>query len=142
MLLLLVMLKWADEDGEFSLDEAAHCFSEFYRLRREAGLCSTAYQHVARQKALLSSELYKEHLLAFQLLYSMYYNSFNDVLFLMKMEGRTLRFRVSKDVLLIECLLIVICSQRNFRHLTRLLFKKFDGVHFSVWWKIRYEFAK
>jgi HKD family nuclease len=38
MLLLLVMLKWADEDGEFSLDEAAHCFSEFYRLRREAGL--------------------------------------------------------------------------------------------------------
>jgi HKD family nuclease len=38
MLLLLVMLKWADEDGEFSLDEVAHCFSEFYRLRREAGL--------------------------------------------------------------------------------------------------------
>jgi HKD family nuclease len=38
MLLLLVMLKWADEDGEFSLDETAHCFSEFYRLRREAGL--------------------------------------------------------------------------------------------------------
>ena len=38
MLLLLVMLKWADEDGEFSLDVAAHCFSEFYRLRREAGL--------------------------------------------------------------------------------------------------------
>jgi hypothetical protein len=38
MLLLLVMLKWADEDGEFSLDVAAHCFSEFYRLRRENGL--------------------------------------------------------------------------------------------------------
>ncbi len=38
MLLLLVMLKWADEDGEFSLNETAHCFSEFYRLRREAGL--------------------------------------------------------------------------------------------------------
>ena len=37
-MLLLVMLKWADEVGEFSLDEAAHCFSEFYRLRREAGL--------------------------------------------------------------------------------------------------------
>ena len=32
------MLKCADEDGEFSLDEAAHCFSEFYRLRRGAGL--------------------------------------------------------------------------------------------------------
>jgi len=38
MLLLLVMLKWADEDGEFSLKESALCFSEFYRLRREAGL--------------------------------------------------------------------------------------------------------
>ena len=38
MLLLLVMLKWADENGQFSLKEAAHCFSEFYRLRREAGL--------------------------------------------------------------------------------------------------------
>jgi hypothetical protein len=38
MLLLLVMLKWADEDGQFSLKEAANCFSEFYRLRREAGL--------------------------------------------------------------------------------------------------------
>ncbi|HYT43484.1 MAG TPA: hypothetical protein VEP90_14190, partial [Methylomirabilota bacterium] len=24
--------------GRFSLDETAHCFSEFYRLRREAGL--------------------------------------------------------------------------------------------------------
>ncbi len=38
MLLLLVMLKWADENGEFSLKETAHCFSEFYRLRGEAGL--------------------------------------------------------------------------------------------------------
>ena len=38
MLLLLVMLKCADENGEFSLKETAHCFSEFYRLRREAGL--------------------------------------------------------------------------------------------------------
>jgi len=38
MLLLLVMLKWADENGEFSIKETARCFSEFYRLRREAGL--------------------------------------------------------------------------------------------------------
>jgi HKD family nuclease len=38
MLLLLVMLKWADANGELSLKETAHCFSEFYRLRREAGL--------------------------------------------------------------------------------------------------------
>ena len=38
MLLLLVMLRCADENGEFSLKETAHCFSEFYRLRREAGL--------------------------------------------------------------------------------------------------------
>jgi len=38
MLLLLVMLKCADENGEFSLDETAYCFTEFYRLRREAGL--------------------------------------------------------------------------------------------------------
>ncbi len=38
MLLLLVMLKRVDENGEFSLKETAHCFSEFYRLRREAGL--------------------------------------------------------------------------------------------------------
>lgn len=38
MLLLLVMLKDADKNGEFSLKDTAHCFSEFYRLRREAGL--------------------------------------------------------------------------------------------------------
>jgi len=38
MLLLIVMLKWADENGLFSLDETSHCFAEFYRLRREAGL--------------------------------------------------------------------------------------------------------
>jgi HKD family nuclease len=38
MLLLLVMLKYTDENGQFSLKETAHCFSEFYRLRREAGL--------------------------------------------------------------------------------------------------------
>jgi hypothetical protein len=38
MLLLLVMLQYADENGEFSLKETAHCFSEFYRLRREARL--------------------------------------------------------------------------------------------------------
>jgi hypothetical protein len=38
MLLLLGMLKWADKDSQFSLKEAAYCFSEFYRLRREAGL--------------------------------------------------------------------------------------------------------
>jgi hypothetical protein len=38
MLLLLVMLQCADENGEFSLKETAHCFSEFYRLLGEAGL--------------------------------------------------------------------------------------------------------
>jgi len=38
MLLLLVMLQCADENSEFSLKETAHCFSEFYRKRREAGL--------------------------------------------------------------------------------------------------------
>jgi HKD family nuclease len=38
MLLLLVMLNRSDENGQFLLEEAAHCFSEFYRLRREAGL--------------------------------------------------------------------------------------------------------
>ena len=38
MLLLLVMLSRADENGQFSVDEAAYCFSEFYRLRREARL--------------------------------------------------------------------------------------------------------
>ena len=38
MLLLLVMLSRSDEHGQFSLEEAAYCFSEFYRLRREAGL--------------------------------------------------------------------------------------------------------
>jgi hypothetical protein len=52
---------------------------------------------------------------AFRLLYSMYYNSFNDVLFLMKMEERTLRFRVNKNVLLIENLRIVLCLQRIFQ---------------------------
>jgi len=38
MLLLLVMLKLVDKNGEFSLKETAQCFAEFYRLRREAGL--------------------------------------------------------------------------------------------------------
>src|SRR6266566_2993969 len=38
MLLLLVMLYRIDKNGRFSLDETAHCYSEFYRLRREAGL--------------------------------------------------------------------------------------------------------
>jgi hypothetical protein len=38
MLLLLVMLKLADENGEIPLKETARCFSEFYRLRKEAGL--------------------------------------------------------------------------------------------------------
>jgi hypothetical protein len=38
MLLLLVMLCRSDKNGRFSLDETALCFSEFYRLRREAGL--------------------------------------------------------------------------------------------------------
>jgi len=38
MLLHLVMLTCSDENGLFSLEQAAYCFSEFYRLRREAGL--------------------------------------------------------------------------------------------------------
>jgi hypothetical protein len=38
MLLLLVMLHRSDEKGQFLIAEAAYCFSEFYRLRREAGL--------------------------------------------------------------------------------------------------------
>src|SRR5713226_6641031 len=38
MLLLLVMLSRFDANGMFLLDKAANCFSEFYRLRREAGL--------------------------------------------------------------------------------------------------------
>jgi hypothetical protein len=38
MLLLLVMLNHSDKNGQFLLEEAAHCFSEFYRLRRQAGL--------------------------------------------------------------------------------------------------------
>lgn len=38
MLLLLIMLKRADENGLFSLEETALCFAEFYKLRRDAGL--------------------------------------------------------------------------------------------------------
>lgn len=38
MLLLLVLLTRSDKNDFFSLDETAHCFSEFYRLRRDAGL--------------------------------------------------------------------------------------------------------
>jgi hypothetical protein len=38
MLLLLVMLNRSDENGQFLVDEAVNCFSEFYRLRRAAGL--------------------------------------------------------------------------------------------------------
>ena len=40
MLLLLIMLNRVDENGLFSLEEAASCFAEFYRLRREAGVAS------------------------------------------------------------------------------------------------------
>jgi HKD family nuclease len=40
MLLLLVMLKHSDENGQFLLTEAANYFYEFYRLRQEAGLPS------------------------------------------------------------------------------------------------------
>ncbi len=38
VLLLLIMLKRADRNGVFSMDEAANCFSRFYQLRIEAGL--------------------------------------------------------------------------------------------------------
>ena len=38
MLLLLIMLNRADENGLFSIEEAALCFAEFYKLRRDAGL--------------------------------------------------------------------------------------------------------
>jgi HKD family nuclease len=38
MLLLLIMLNRSDENGQFLVNDAANCFSEFYRLRREAGL--------------------------------------------------------------------------------------------------------
>jgi hypothetical protein len=37
MLLLLVMLGHTDKRGVFSVEEAARCFGEFYRLRRVAG---------------------------------------------------------------------------------------------------------
>jgi hypothetical protein len=37
MLLLLVMLSHSDGKGVFSVEVAACCFSEFYRLRKEAG---------------------------------------------------------------------------------------------------------
>lgn len=37
MLLLLVMLCRCDKRGVFSVEETAHCFNEFYRLRRKAG---------------------------------------------------------------------------------------------------------
>jgi len=40
MLLLLVMLAKSDANGWFLVEETAHCFIEFYRLRREAGLPS------------------------------------------------------------------------------------------------------
>ncbi len=38
MLLLLVMISRSDANGWFAVEETAHCFMEFYRLRREAGL--------------------------------------------------------------------------------------------------------
>ncbi len=37
MLLLLIMLNCTNEEGLLSLEEAAYCFSEFYRLRVSAG---------------------------------------------------------------------------------------------------------
>jgi HKD family nuclease len=38
MLLLLIMLYRADEDGSFSQEETAYCFSHFYKLRMDSGL--------------------------------------------------------------------------------------------------------
>jgi len=38
MLLLLVMLHRTDNNGMLSLEEAAHCFSQFYKMRIDAGL--------------------------------------------------------------------------------------------------------
>jgi hypothetical protein len=38
MLLLLVLLSRADQDGQLSLEETAYCFSQFYTLRENAGL--------------------------------------------------------------------------------------------------------
>lgn len=38
MLLLLILLKYAKEDGLFLIENAAKCFIQFYRLRTEAGL--------------------------------------------------------------------------------------------------------
>ncbi|HKV58229.1 MAG TPA: phospholipase D-like domain-containing protein [Ktedonobacteraceae bacterium] len=38
MLLLLIILKRIDENGHISLEDAALCFAEFYKSRRDAGL--------------------------------------------------------------------------------------------------------
>jgi HKD family nuclease len=38
MLLLLVILYRTDESGQVSVEEAARCFSQFYQLRKDAGL--------------------------------------------------------------------------------------------------------
>lgn len=38
MLLLLIMMNKSDDNGFFSIEEAAYCFSKFYKMRRLAGL--------------------------------------------------------------------------------------------------------
>ncbi|HET9999416.1 MAG TPA: phospholipase D family protein [Ktedonobacteraceae bacterium] len=56
MLLLLVMLYRTDENGQIPVEDAARCFSQFYKLRKEAGLS------VEKKKALRSAVVDKADL--------------------------------------------------------------------------------
>ncbi|MGH2495489.1 MAG: phospholipase D-like domain-containing protein [Ktedonobacteraceae bacterium] len=56
MLLLLVMLYRTDGNGQISVGDAANCFSQFYKLRKEAGL------PVEKKKALRSAVVDKADL--------------------------------------------------------------------------------
>ena len=64
------------------------------------------------------------------------------LLYLTKMEGHTLGFRASRDVPKLDIYSLEYAHSTILRTFIYMLLWQFDGIHFTVWLKIRYEFAK
>lgn len=70
MLLLFVILYRTDENGQISVKEAADCFSQFYKLRRGAGLS------VEKKRGLKSAAVDKDNLSLAKMSYFIKINPF------------------------------------------------------------------
>lgn len=70
MLLLLIILYRTDENGQISVKEAAECFSQFYKLRRGAGL------PVEKKRGLKSAAVDKDDLSLSKMSYFIKLNPF------------------------------------------------------------------